>query len=470
MTTYFNRRNFLKIAGGMLLSAGVVAVDNLGLVERYQRSQLPTVEAQAPNVLLIVMDAVRAQNLSLYGYHRPTTPNLERLAKSGVVFERAIASAPWTLPSHASMFTGRWHHELSTNWTTPLDQTYPTQAEVLREHGYLTGGFVANTEYCSYEMGLNRGFMHYDDHLHGLGAVIESSGFFQTLQRNYKLRHLLNDFELPGRKPANIINEEFLHWLAHRGEQPFFAFLNYYDAHDPYLPPEPFDQMFGPVIRRGNPWLYPDFEWTPEQVQVEMNAYDGAIAYIDQQIGILLDQLGRQGHLENTLVMIVSDHGEQFGDHNLMGHGNSLYIQSLRVPLMMIFPAHIPANKRISSPVSMRNLPATVLDLLGQSNEAGFPGQSLTRYWVESPSIILADGDKILSEMMYTPGLQIPEGPLRKGDMRSLVRGQYHYILNGDGSEELYDIERDPEEFKNIESSEEVQNELTWFRDNLNGK
>ena len=121
--------------------------------------------ANSPNVLLIVLDTVRADHLSLYGYERPTTPNLERLAKRGIRFDNARATAPWTLPSHASMFTGHWPHELGAKWMTPLRGNLPTLAEYLGAHGYATAGFVANVVYCSQETGLARGFTHYEDYV-----------------------------------------------------------------------------------------------------------------------------------------------------------------------------------------------------------------------------------------------------------------------------------------------------------------
>ena len=129
------------------------------------RNGRPLPPATAPNVLLIVLDTVRADHLSLYGYRRATSPNLERLAKHGIRFEEARATAPWTLPSHASMFTGHWPHELGVHWLTPLGGNAPTLAEYLGSHGYATAGFVANDLYCSYDTGLDRGFTHYEDYV-----------------------------------------------------------------------------------------------------------------------------------------------------------------------------------------------------------------------------------------------------------------------------------------------------------------
>ena len=121
--------------------------------------------AGSPNVLLIVLDTVRADHLSLYGYPRPTTPNLERLARRGIRFDQARAAAPWTLASHANMFTGRWPHELAVEWMRPLRGDVPTLAEYLGSLGYATAGFAGNTFYCSYDSGLDRGFTHYEDYV-----------------------------------------------------------------------------------------------------------------------------------------------------------------------------------------------------------------------------------------------------------------------------------------------------------------
>ena len=150
------------MAGLVLLLASYVFVGDRHRSIREESRPLP--QATAPNVLLIVLDTVRADHLSLYGYERPTSPNLERFARTGIRFDRARATSPWTLPSHASMFTGRWPSELGEEWITPLRSNFPTLAEFLGDHGYATAGFVGNVEYCSAETGLARGFTSYDDY------------------------------------------------------------------------------------------------------------------------------------------------------------------------------------------------------------------------------------------------------------------------------------------------------------------
>ena len=160
----------------ILLASYLFLGDRLGLAREAGR---PLPPANSPNVLLIVLDTVRADHLSLYGYERPTTPNLEQLGKRGIRFDKARATAPWTLPSHASMFTGRWPHELGEKWMTPLRGNFPTLAEYLGDRGYATAGFVANVGYCSQETGLARGFTHYEDYVLEKLAPLRTSGLVE---------------------------------------------------------------------------------------------------------------------------------------------------------------------------------------------------------------------------------------------------------------------------------------------------
>lgn len=448
------------------------------LTERSGLAKLPPAPPDAPNVLLITLDTVRARNMSLLGYERPTTPQLERIARSGVLFERAISTSPWTLPSHASMFTGHYPHELLANWLTPLGVTYPTLAEIFSDRGYLTAGFVANTYYCGYEFGLSRGFTHYEDYLISPGEIMNSSSlgeliFAGRMNSVNIFRKIFNNYQFFGRKSAEKLNNDFLSWLPRSGGRPFFAFLNYYDAHDPYIPPKPFDAKFGPVASQSNvvDRLLQSFhkpkpvfhqEKSPE-TQMQINAYDGSIAYLDHQLGRLVDELDRRDLLANTLFIIASDHGEQFGEHGLFKHCNSLYRQLLQVPLLISFPSHVPAGKRIREPVTLRDLPATVLDLVGFQGDDYFPGYSLARFWNSEGDSCKPEENTLLAEVRA--GINTPESePISKGKMKSLVSGGYHYILNGDGREELYDFVDDEDEESNLAGLEEGRGMLPRFR------
>lgn len=447
------------------------------LAEQRALTKLVPAPPYAPNVLFITLDTVRARNLSIYGYSRPTTPQLEQLAKMGIVFERALSTAPWTLPSHASMFTGRFPHELSADWLTPLDATHPTLAEFFRARGYLTAGFVANTGYCSYEHGLDRGFIRYEDYRISLGQTIASSLLLRTIADNFRLRRILRNDEHLNRQPADQINEKVLRWFSRKEPRPFFVFINYYDAHEPYLPPPPYDKMFGPGRKYGKYSPLHRHNWEPtvmhrkltqEEVQEEIDAYDGAIAYLDYQLGQLLNELGRRGMLENTLIIITSDHGEEFGEHGIFDHGNSLYLPTVHVPLLILFPSKVPAGKRIHEPVTLRDLAATVVDLTKLGGGPHFPGKSLARYWDNPGQAPNLEETPLLSEVSRVSG-RPAWFPVSRGDVKALVFKGMRYIRNGDGVEELYDFENDPWEQRNLTDREEYSQTLEQFRTLLRG-
>jgi arylsulfatase A-like enzyme len=429
---------------------------------RQAESALPAATVGAPNVIFIVLDTVRAQNLSFQGYERQTTPQLEKFAKTGVVFERAFSTAPWTLPSHGSFFTGKHPHDLSGSWLTPLDGTHPTLAEAFSARGYMTVGFVANLIYATAESGLNRGFARYSDFPLTTTLMIRESWLTRALTR--PLRASFGDFNSMVRKPAGDVNKEFLKWLEARPDRPFFAFLNYFDAHQPYLPPPPFDTKFRPDGRRA--YLNKEAEtWSPEEIEQAKDAYDGTIAYVDQQVGLLLDTLNAQNLLQNTVVVITSDHGEQLGEHNLFDHGNSLYRPLLHVPLIISFPPKTPQGMRVSDAVSLVDLPATILDLANAGpKEPTIPGRSLVGHF-QAPGQRATDVP-VLAEISKTINM-LAWMPASKGDMQSIVLKGMHYIHSEQGHEELYDMERDAAEMHDLASLPEYRQVLEEARQAL---
>jgi len=406
------------------------------LRERRALAALPAASSGSPNVLLLVLDTVAALRLSLYGYPRPNTPHLEEWARRGVRFDRAMSTAPWTLPSHASILTGRWPHELSADWLAPLDGTYPTLAEVLGAHGYASAGFVANS-YCSRVFGLQRGFQHYEDFPATPAQILFSSALGRLLMPSYRVRfHKVV-------RPADAINGELLHWLDDRPEnRPFFAFLNYMDAHDPYESPPPYEEQFSdPASIRLVHGLRHDrvIGWSPAEAEAAKGAYDGALAYLDSRLGELFTELERRGLLANTIVIVTADHGEEFGEHGVFYHGNSLYQTVSRVPLIITWTGHLPAGRSVNAAVSLRDLAATVMDLTGVGQSHPFPGRSLERFWSQRAGEAPAS-DTLLMKVSYAP--KLPRGtPVSRGSMYAVQLGGYRLILNGDGVEELYDFD-----------------------------
>ncbi|HEX8199745.1 MAG TPA: sulfatase, partial [Isosphaeraceae bacterium] len=479
-------RSLLVLAGAVAL---LTAIESTRVTQKERRAlaSLPKAAPGAPNVLLIVLDTVRADHLSLAGYGRPTSPNLQRLAGAGVRFERARATAPWTLPSHASVFTGRWPHELSTGAVRPLDGSYPTLAEFLGAHGYATAGFVANTFYCNAWYGLDRGFARYEDFDQNAavtpGEILRSSALGRRIAELVGCAAEVRPGAQGDRKTAARINGDALAWIAAQAGRPFFAFLNYYDAHGPYQPPEGYRRRFGLAARapaqaeailrqfhrqgRG-PEPPKAADLARAATEIRRDAYDDCIACLDDQLGRLFDELGRRGLLANTLVIVTADHGEHLGDHHLFGHGHSLYRPLLDVPLVIHAPGRVPSGRSVPEPVSLRDLPATVADLLGLGATSPFPGRTLARCWAPDPASGLAAAEPPLSEVEHqTKFAPSPLIPASRGPLQALVDADRIYIRNPDGREELYDLGRDPAEAHDLAGSPDARAVLERFRTRL---
>jgi arylsulfatase A-like enzyme len=274
--------------------------------------------------------------------------------------------------------------------------------------------------------------------------------------------------DFPARKRASDINYAVLRWIdRHRGK-PFFVFLNYMDTHDPYLPPQPYRSKFSKTknlggilnnrIGRSNPQI------TPEQLECEIGAYDGAISYVDDNIGQLLGELQKRDQGEKTLVVITSDHGESFGEHGIFLHGNSLYREEIHVPLILWWPGQVPAGVHVVRPVTNGSVPTTVMDLLGFSDQTSFPGPSLRQLW-QTPE---ADTDwpYPLVELDHKPWAH-QKFPVSQGSMKSLVSPHWHYIVHEKLGTELYDLENDLQELHNLAERVELRGDITRLRSRL---
>jgi arylsulfatase A-like enzyme len=476
----------------VLLAVMLLTLGCRAWAEHRKSAQLPPPPAGARNLLLVVWDTVRAGNLSLYGYGRRTSPTLERLAARGARFDQAFATAPWTLPSHSSLFTGRWPHEFTADWRVPLDETYPTLAEHLAAVGYDTAGFVANLDYCSRETGLSRGFAHYEDYPFqpwdffirclGIGSRIDlltpASVVNRQLKKYWGDRYDMTPHSKEHAKDAATVNRSFLAWLSWQQtrHRPFFAFLNLNDAHSPYEVPDRSIPAFGlrPVsyvdrftLRN---WDTIDKMRIPlAHVQMASDVYDDSIFYLDQRLGALLDELEKRRVLDDTLIIFASDHGEHLGDHLLFFHGCSLYRQVVGVPLLIVDPkGGVPAGRAVSEPVSLRDIPATVVGLLGLARAARFPGRSLARFWTENGAANASTSDPLLMET-GKPITLTNQGrePAAKGPMKSVVAEGMHYIQTADGLEELYLMNSDPEERTNLAAYSVAEAPLQRFRAKL---
>jgi arylsulfatase A-like enzyme len=419
-------------------------------------ADLPPAAAGSPNIVLIVWDSVRAASLSTYGFQEDTSPHLSRLAEEGILFEMAVAPSSWTLPSHASFFTGIFPEELPTVWGKRLERRYRTLAEVLTQHGYATAGFVANQLFCSRIHGLDQGFIHYEDFTDPRVEWLLSLQVGRRLVCSPRLKDVLGLQTFWGRKPAGKVTEDFLRWLDRRPQRPFFAFLNFFDAHQPYWAPPPYDERFGPVSLRQSIRYDLKLRYAtvvdpeslgPEQRRGEEYAYQGAIAYLDACLGRILDGLRARGLLENTVIIVTSDHGEHFGEHGLRDHGNSLYRALLHVPLVIRLPGGSFRGIRIRRPVSLCDLPATLLDLAGAAGQ--LPGKSWVGLWTGRAE--QKEGNAALAGEPIFAALRPLISPL-KGNfhMDAVVWDRYWYIRDHAGNEELFDWLRDRDERVNL--------------------
>jgi len=445
------------IALGSLAAMGIIAGGQrlfFTARESVAVGSLPEPDASSTNVLIIILDTVRAASLSLYGNPRQTTPRLEDWSRSGVVFDWAFSPAPWTLPSHGSMFTGARAGEQSGDWETPLDRSLPTLAERFRDRGYLTAGFVANMHYTAWDSGLPRGFSHYEDYKLSWGQFLRSSSYTQTALYHQltnaesladAARLFLNpnlsidpkhSFDL---KHGDQVTEAFLNWHDANRNRPFFAFLNYFDGHLPYYSPTGFRKFSGPPA---------------------LASYYAAISFLDAEIDRILLALRERGVLDRTLVVVTSDHGELFAFKGLSGHAHNLYINTIRVPLFMRLPGRVPEGQRLAGAVSLRDLAATVLDLAAPGAPS-LPGVSLAAAWSEAgaPSPVIAEVNKAPNIPSYYP--------TARGDMRMFLDDRWQLIQNGDDRLELYDYRSDSLQEHDLAASDSATTLLAGMRQRL---
>ena len=439
------------------------------LHERIAIASLPSASHALPSVLLIVVDTLRADHLYSYGYRRHTSPNIDRIAREGAVFENAFSTSSYTLPSHASLLTGLYPHEHGVEWHRPDGlqiSSIPTLPETLRRHGYRTAAFSANLYWFTRPMGFGRGFIRFEDHFHSLGDMVTRTLYGSAFERLVLRRMGLED--IPARKRAADVNGSVLRWIKRDHEKPFFVMVNYFDAHDPYLPPQPYRNLFANStnssgIINGHMGRY-DPSLTAEQVQNEIDAYDGAIAYVDSQIGQLFAELEDRRITDDLLIVLTSDHGEAFGDHGLFRHEHSLYREVLHVPLIFAKSGKVPSKTRVKRPVTIAAIPATVMDLIGIKDPVGFPGPSLTRLW-ETPAAA-DEWPYPLAEMKHEPW-SLAKYPVTHGSLKSLISAKWHYIKHDKFGTELYDSESDIRQLKNLAKNADVQDIVKDFDSKL---
>ena len=369
---------------------------------------------RVPVVVLITLDTTRADHLGCYGYPRATSPSLDRLATESVLYTRAVATTSWTLPAHATLFTGKLATShgarydpkgpltLATviegpdEWrryrARPLAEEERTLAEVVRDAGYATAAVVAGP-WMRRPFGLAQGFDHYDE-----DGITTSDG-----------------------RRAESVTDAALRWLEGTRDRDVFLFLNYYDPHGPYDPPEPFAHAFRAAGAA-----------RPEGVPAgdELKAlYDAEILYLDRHLGRLLDGLRAQGRFERALIVVTADHGELLEEHGRIGHGLSLTEPELAIPLIVKHPRGGALPGRSADPVQLTDVLSIVLARLGLAAPAGVQGGL-------PPTI----GHPIVAEVDPLPFES------SEGSWRALFDGNVKFLWNSKGRHQLFDLGRDPAE------------------------
>ena len=356
-------------------------------------------------VVLVTYDTTRADRLGCYGYGDIETPATDALAKEGVLFQQATATAPITLPSHGSMMTGRQPaaHGVRNNGMFVLPDSERTLAEIFKKHGYETAAFVGAFPLAS-QFGLAQGFDTYDERLK---------------TPTYEGR-LMNSEEL--QRTAAEVNAAALPWISARKGKKFFIWVHYYDPHDIYDPPSPFRERYAHDL------------------------YDGEIAYMDSQFGQLLSGLAKAADPARTIVAVLGDHGESLGEHGEYFHGVLLYESVIRVPFILRAPGRLPGGLQVAEPVSNTDIFPTLLRLagLGEEIQEGPPiqGEDLVPLMTKKGHMARPERATILSESLLSQ-LELGWSPLH-----AIRSGKWKYVEAP--TPELYDVEADPREDRNL--------------------
>ncbi len=418
-----------------------------------------------PNIVMIALDTARADYISSYGYNRPTTPNLDSLASKGALFETAVAPAPWTLPTFATVFTGLLPHQNQASLEAPLPKGLVTLASILSSRGYLTAGFNANYHLGTARTGLAQGFDHYDDDDGSFRTDLASIGFVKIFWLLAYYPFIRADYL--ERRDARTLNQAVLRWLGSLENQPFFLFVNYFDPHEPYSTIPEIGNRFGNAQRTLAQRIRAEFDgllWeieaprTPEERAALIAGYDSGLAFADSQIGVLLHRLESSPEWSNTYVIVFGDHGQAFGTHRHYGHGWGLNWELLHVPLIIAGPG-VPKGRRVKDLVSLQQLFATVLDLSG--GEGGAPTRnSLRCLWTNPPN--KSDWDSmVVSELGPMPD------PHADSPSISLVTPKWHLIRDAADNLQLYDLTTDPGEDVNLAGLPQYQKEVATLQGSL---
>ena len=389
-------------------------------------------QAKPPKgIILISLDTLRADHLSCYGYHRNTSPFIDAFAKESILFEHAVVQSQWTLPSHMSIMTSLYPSSHGVTKTgESLADKHITLAELLQKGGFKTAAFV-DGGYMNSSFGFNQGFDIYDDSRRG---------------------------------GIKLILPKVIKWLGENKADPFFLFIHCYDIHHPYDPPAPYDSMFHDFTYTGD--LFPNSEtmlaaqWKGLKVNDEdlrhfIALYDGCIRYTDDKIGEFLSHLKDSGLDDQTLVIITSDHGEEFKEHGRLGHGQLYYRPNLHVPLILRIPNFLKKGIRINELVQSIDLLPTILEIAGLPAHPNVQGRSLLPLMKRNKTFVNRSLWKILRPFQKDAPVSLAMEPRK--DIYSIITEDYQLLHSlKSNSVKLFNLANDPLGKSNIAKDHNV--------------
>ncbi len=350
------------------------------------------------NIILISLDTTRADHLSCYGYKVETSPNIDSVAKDGILIRNVISQVPLTLPSHASVFTGLLpiHHKIRDNGGYYLERKNKTIAEILSENDYFTIGFIGSFVLNS-KWGIGKGFKIYDDKIE------------ENIYRSYSFLSIERSADIVVKRALDILKKNKI-------KEPFFLFMHFFDPHAPYK-------------------NHPEFH-----LKLDL-PYDQEIAFMDKHIGFFISYLKDIGLYDKSLIILFGDHGEGLGEHNEIGHGMFLYDSTLKVPLIIKLPYSMNKGMEVKQQVQLIDLMPTIFDLVGVKESIKLDGKSFVNSIIKNNN-----SNEFAYSETYYPFIHYGWSPLFS------IRSNYFKFIYAP-KRELYDIKNDPEELKNISAT-----------------
>lgn len=407
-----------------------------------------------PNIVLIVLDSVRQDHLSCYGYPRNTTHNIDQLAAEGTLFENAYSASCWTIPAHASLFTGRYPSQHGVDLDHPfIDSEHQTLAGYLKTEGYRTACISCNSFAAGGGTNLNRDF---DLTIDVDGGYREGTGLFNRGIRFVQKQWRAFIYRDRGADRATSLAMD---WLGQQSE-PFFLFMNFMDCHLPYRLKRPERYQFIPPVERKRIDRIPLDPFAVMAGELELNSrevagiralYDGSLYYLDQQIGKLVERLKELGLYEQTILLITSDHGESFGEHGLFDHQYGLYEHQIRIPLIARFPNNSLAGCRLTHPIQLVDL----FPILKRIISAPTSPQNPAAYAFLEDPIRTAVIAEYLVPNLNAFRRRFPSADTGRYEviLRAISVQGYKLIAHQAGDRELYHLPTDPGETENLAES-----------------